>query len=121
MAQQPGLRRVRKSDHLTNTSVRYGNCSDCGRYGRIFSTTRKCADDSRVPACIRRTAKAVARAVHRGQAETTVIPDSQPPCPECNDMGEVWYMDSGPNCDEHSRPCGTCTQVGGTDGPGTAE
>lgn len=75
MAQGPGLRRVRASDHLTNTAVRYGNCSDCGRYGRIFTTTRKCADEARVPACIKRTARALARAVSRNQAEVTVIPD----------------------------------------------
>lgn len=69
------LKRVRPSDKLTNTAVRYGTCKDCGRYGRLWSTTRVCADDNRVATCERRKAKADARALERGEVTTELLPE----------------------------------------------
>lgn len=69
------LKRVRPSDKLTNTAVKYGNCKDCGRYGRLWSTTRVCADDNRVATCEKRKARSVARELARGDATTELLPE----------------------------------------------
>lgn len=69
------LRRVRASDKLTNTAVRYGNCKDCGRYGRIWSTTRVCADDSRIAACERRKAKRELRELAAAEPSAELLPE----------------------------------------------
>lgn len=69
------LKRIRPSDKLTNQAVRYGNCKDCGRYGRLWSATRVCADDSRIAACERRKAKRELRELSVIESTDTLLPE----------------------------------------------
>lgn len=37
-----------------------------------------------------------------------VMPEGMGWCPDCNGMGEIYYMDASPDMDEHAIPCRKC-------------
>jgi hypothetical protein len=36
------------------------------------------------------------------------LPEGMKWCPDCDGMGEIYYMDASPDMDEHAVPCRKC-------------